>query len=308
MGVRAFVKRVKRAFPEIITGYLTVDQTRVVNITRDSKQVRLLFTEPNEWRITTPEGADTTFNFDERAFIQAVGILANPSEDADLIAHTALSDQMWREFHDGMVSEGMMDLRAKMVEEVVVRKNDHLFEYRPIPAEPENMMRIVIQCEPGWFKLIGDCLDRIHAEMQAMEWKDYRLKISCVKEKFAGLRIYFNIKEKDGREIPGQVLQGLYNSISNHIAVAEVLAHSTCEVCGEGGQIHGNVGEHLQTLCDHHAHLRKRGNTPTELKAMFGSTARDGLHFLKLIQQEKENDELRIRRDGSPQDGATSPA
>lgn len=308
MGVRAFVKKVKRAFPDVITGYLTVGESRIVNIRRDVKECRLHFTEPDEWRITTPSGVDAIFKQMERAFVRAVEELALPHENAALIAHVQISDQMWREFHQGVITEAMIDLREWMVENIVVRKNDDFFEYRPLHEAPEISMRIPIQCEPGWFQIIGNCLDRIRAETQAMEWKDYRLNISCVKEKFAGLRIYFQIKEKDGRDIPSPVLQGLYNSISNHIGVAETLAHSTCEVCGEGGKIHGTVGEHLQTLCDHHGSLRKRGQTPKELEMMFGVRAVDGLQFLKLIQQEKENDELRIRRDGSPQDGTTSPA
>lgn len=308
MGVRVWVKKLQRAFPEINAGYLTVDTTRVVNVTRGGNQVRLHFAEPNQWRITSDNGIDDTFPQEERAFILAVQLLAHPDEQPDLIAHVELGDQLWRETGDGTVSMGMMDLRERMVEEVVVRKNDDLFEYRRVPDEPELLMRIPIQCEPGWYQLIGNCLDSIHVEMQAMEWKDYRLKISCVKEKFAGLRIYFNITAKDGHEISSATLQCLHNSISNHLAVAETLAHTTCETCGKVGKIHGTVGEHLQTLCEHHAKLRKRSETPVELETMFSMRGVDGLHFIKLIQEQKENDELRIRRDGSPQDGADSPA
>lgn len=331
MGVRAFVKKVKRTFPEVLCQMskpLNQGGVWFVDFIRGTCHV-VFQHRPGEWGLTkiTPENEDEftnkpeeLFTDEDHAFIRIIEMLARPTENHEMRAFVTLSDQLWRETHDNFLSAAMIELRDKMIEKLVIRGNDGYFERRKVgpfvwnptlktmvPVEdPQREVRIEIQCEPGWYRIIGDCIERMVAETHSMEWKDYRLKFTCVKEKFAGLRIYFNITHKNGDEIPSETMQMLYDSLSSHIAVAETLCHNICEVCGEPGRIRGQQGEHLQTLCDYHTKLRGRSEPEPVTKALFGSQV-DAVDFLKLTQQE-QNDELRIRGNGSTQDGPQSPA
>ena len=64
-----------------------------------------------------------------------------------------------------------------------------------------------------------------------------------IKEKFGGLRIYYNVG--------GAVVDEAIEAISAAEELAEARAMHTCELCGAPGML--RRGSYMQTLCDEHA-------------------------------------------------------
>lgn len=62
-------------------------------------------------------------------------------------------------------------------------------------------------------------------------------KISQIKEKFGGLRVYYDTDE-----------DSVY--ISDYVDFAESMSTRTCEVCGAPGSVRGS--RWLKAVCDHH--------------------------------------------------------
>jgi NMD protein affecting ribosome stability and mRNA decay len=85
----------------------------------------------------------------------------------------------------------------------------------------------------GWEKIVEEC-DRLLAK------NDPDYTISQIKEKFGGLRYYYDSKLEYG-----SIARSAMESI---VTDAEQKAAVTCEQCGESGKIHD--GHHwLRTLC-----------------------------------------------------------
>lgn len=59
-----------------------------------------------------------------------------------------------------------------------------------------------------------------------------------VKEKYGGLRFYYT---------------GGNDKISHYIDFAEYMSYTTCEECGQPGQMYGQGGGWIRTLCKEHA-------------------------------------------------------
>jgi len=81
----------------------------------------------------------------------------------------------------------------------------------------------------GWLQLIHDLIE----ELIAAGWDT---QVCQVKEKFGGLRFYINTGSDE-----------IFDIISKY----EEKSYKTCEVCGEKGELHTNMGWH-RTLCDDH--------------------------------------------------------
>jgi hypothetical protein len=93
-------------------------------------------------------------------------------------------------------------------------------------------------CERGW----RDLLERMCVRIEAALGEGETIRFSQIKEKFAGLRVYWR----------GDVSPETAAKINLAIALAEARSVCTCEECGEVGQLYRHVGRY-QTLCEAHA-------------------------------------------------------
>ncbi|MUM03453.1 hypothetical protein B5P44_01280 [Mycobacterium sp. CBMA 213] len=91
-----------------------------------------------------------------------------------------------------------------------------------------------ISHESGWYPIIIDCDQRLSA-------LDANYVVHQVKEKFGTLRYYC--------EPSGKASSALADSFRTIIAGAERSSATTCERCGQPGQLH-NRKYWLKTLCD----------------------------------------------------------
>lgn len=93
----------------------------------------------------------------------------------------------------------------------------------------------VIDCGYGWSELIRECDSALFAE-------DPNYTISQIKEKFGGLRFYFN---------PTDMKQ--YSRLSSIVMAVEEKSLETCETCGEPGYRRRWRGNgYMYTSCDEH--------------------------------------------------------
>ena len=97
---------------------------------------------------------------------------------------------------------------------------------------------IEISCPVGWYPLLEEIFE--YCEKQ-----DYQIQVMQVKEKYAELRVYYNVQREWIEE--------------HDLFISSVIEKSgkMCQVCGENGTSEGSTGW-LTTLCDNH---RKNPNT-----------------------------------------------
>lgn len=93
-------------------------------------------------------------------------------------------------------------------------------------------------CEQGWL----DLLQRMCLRMEAALRDGETIRIFQIKEKFAGLRVYWR----------GDVSPETAAAITEAIALAEGRSAFTCEICGDAGDLHRHAGRY-RTLCAIHA-------------------------------------------------------
>jgi hypothetical protein len=93
-------------------------------------------------------------------------------------------------------------------------------------------------CEQGW----RDLLERLFVRIEAALRQGETIHFSQIKEKFAGLRVYWR----------GDVSHETEALIQEAIALAEARSACTCEECGTAGELHRHGGRY-QTLCADHA-------------------------------------------------------
>lgn len=97
------------------------------------------------------------------------------------------------------------------------------------------------ECAAGWYQLILELDDKISNIEPGY-------KVDQVKEKFGGLRFYYNwmsVKD-DNRE-----------RVDKFIDAAETKAHTTCEVCGVSDSAVITIGPYwVNTLCTEHREKR----------------------------------------------------
>jgi hypothetical protein len=88
----------------------------------------------------------------------------------------------------------------------------------------------ITEIRPGWLRIIAIALEKMSAI-------DPDLEIRQIKQKFGGLRIYYNSERR-------QQLQPA-------VEEAEVLCGKTCEECGKPGTLFSQDG-FVRTLCQEH--------------------------------------------------------
>lgn len=95
-----------------------------------------------------------------------------------------------------------------------------------------------ISCGIGWYELLRAFFDEAGA---AGRRAATRITILQIKEKFGGLRIYFQM---DGDETSVQAVRDAEHA-------AEAASFSVCEACGAAGELRDHGGW-MVTLCDAH--------------------------------------------------------
>ena len=98
------------------------------------------------------------------------------------------------------------------------------------------------ECDAGWHDLLDRMCVRIRTAVQA---DGGAFKFGQIKEKFGGLRVYW-----DGKLSPEADAQ-----VEEAIALAEARSAVTCEICGEEGRLYD--GAWLTTRCAAHAEGRR---------------------------------------------------
>jgi hypothetical protein len=168
---------------------------------------------------------------------------------ATLKEYVARKDQLLAEDKDPWYDAELRAWRDALETELLVRNNIHLLTY------PDGHS---IQCEiaPGWFSLVGDCLAELANDWKDERFKNYRLHFVQIKEKFGGLRMYYNLVHVDDPENHhADAPDFIYEAIRTRVASATEKAGKTCEDCGEPGDL-SNCGGWVQTLCSTHARMK----------------------------------------------------
>lgn len=116
------------------------------------------------------------------------------------------------------------------LEKKLIEKYPALFRGKDKPPT-ESLMCFGCECSDGWFTLINRACSLIANHMK------YRpecppVEFTQIKEKFGGLRLYFN---------------GGDEYVEGVCSMAETMSYDICEVTGEAGRLH-RAGTWLRTL------------------------------------------------------------
>ena len=170
------------------------------------------------------------------------------------------------------------------LEKQLVEKYPTLFKFHG-GSPSETCMAWGCEHDDGWYDLLDNLCQYITAVCRGnmvVKYKDDYIKtdeekkveretglknahipvpqarFSQIKEKFAGLRIYFDMYH----DIPDEELakyddedyskqyDRYWNEVSNAINFTEFLSHKTCEICGKKGKVNRNGW--WKTLCPEH--------------------------------------------------------
>jgi len=147
------------------------------------------------------------------------------------------------------------------LEKKLFKKYPKLFRQKDLPMS-QTAMCWGLQCSDGWYDLI----DKVCEYLQNMiNWNNWpQVEFTTVKEKLAGLRLYWTMKLKTEEEFKkSKKLKKKFKTFNEYIkwanekfefvdgviSLAEWLSYSICEFCGERGKRRRIAGwEH--TFCD----------------------------------------------------------
>ena len=165
------------------------------------------------------------------------------------------------------------------LEKQLVEKYPTLFKFHG-GSPSETCMAWGCEHDDGWYDLLDNLCDYITNSLRSnmyVRFKDGKTKtdehgtygsdtitkspevrFSQIKEKFAGLRIYFDmihdITEEELSQYDEDSYQieydRLWNRVSSAIEFTEFLSHKTCEICGKKGKVNRNGW--WKTLCPEH--------------------------------------------------------
>lgn len=125
----------------------------------------------------------------------------------------------------------------KELEEQLVKEYPEFFEYYDKEFEDEPAPQISLfgfECDDGWYQIIeGLC--------ETISQLGVSLQVVQVKEKFGGLRFYYQEVEVD-EERYAYMVHGA-------VQMAESMSFQNCEVCGNNGELRKDGGW-LKTRCD----------------------------------------------------------
>ena len=118
-------------------------------------------------------------------------------------------------------------------------------------------------CGDGWRELVETAIGRIAVAVAAAP--PGSLQIVQVKEKFAGLRVYWNGACLDDE---------IKNAVEEAVALASARSICTCETCGKPGRLFKRGGWYL-TACDEHAQGK-----PVPVRP-----GRENLHIVRTLEE-----------------------
>ncbi|MBZ9798729.1 hypothetical protein [Mesorhizobium sp. ES1-4] len=121
-------------------------------------------------------------------------------------------------------------------------ETEHSRKYDAIRAEFPGVVTKGFECDVGWLPILREFFSVVRRMIPAGRERDFVLL--QVKEKLAGLRIYFRLADS----LPDAAKAAIYDDYS----VAEARAAVTCEVCGQPGVFRSQNGW-LLTRCEDHA-------------------------------------------------------
>jgi hypothetical protein len=132
------------------------------------------------------------------------------------------------------------------------------------------------ECGEGWRDLLGRAFARIRAAVQA---DGGSFTVTQIKEKYGTLRLYWE----------GSLSSEADAMVEEAIDLAEARSASTCEICGEAGQLYGPGW--LVARCAAHA----EGRRPVEIRPGFENIHIEerfvgGRHVVRCRRYERETD------------------
>lgn len=101
----------------------------------------------------------------------------------------------------------------------------------------------------GWWPALEDCFGEITGILNG--YQGLVFNAAQIKEKFGGLRFYYDLQRADGSTITDELLKEARLKINEAIGTAERVAGQACETCGQPGK--RRDGSWIRTLCDEHA-------------------------------------------------------
>jgi len=116
------------------------------------------------------------------------------------------------------------------LQETLFNKYPKLFREKDLPPS-QTCMCWGIECGDGWFNIIDVLCEEINRHC---EGNDMDVIITQVKEKYGGLRFYYN---------------GGDNTVDDLVSFAESLSERTCEICGSSGKL-GQTNGWYRTTCE----------------------------------------------------------
>ncbi|MER8573345.1 hypothetical protein NKG99_14455 [Mesorhizobium sp. M1409] len=115
-------------------------------------------------------------------------------------------------------------------------------QYEAIMAEFPELVKRGFSCRAGWFPILRQFFSVVRQAIPP--GREDAFTLLQVKEKFAGLRIYYGL----GADLPDAARA----AIDSAYKAAEDSAERTCEVCGKLGVLRVRGGWYA-TRCDDHA-------------------------------------------------------
>lgn len=146
-------------------------------------------------------------------------------------------------------------------------KNRAALLKRRYPAQFEDLPNYMVSIEPGWFELIEEACRRIDALLTNEEKALFRWR--QIKEKFGGLRMYWNeggfymdfigpdsLAHVVAEPERPQLSQQTRERIAGIVAEAAKKASTRCQICGAPGTLRRRGDGWLVTACDRHVESR----------------------------------------------------
>lgn len=119
----------------------------------------------------------------------------------------------------------------------------------PTPIN-QGLMAFGFECDDGWLPILETLFEGIDMVIKAQKLEDF--KVTQVKEKFGGLRVYTNYST----DLIDMLIDG-----------AEARASITCEICGELNAKNKSVNGWFKTVCDKHYKQAKKGGSWSSLRS-----------------------------------------
>ncbi len=108
----------------------------------------------------------------------------------------------------------------------------------------------------GWFSILDDLCKELLTFVPA------EFKVTQIKEKFGGLRFYYELKDHNHYDITYSShisYEDFRQKVNGLIAKAESLSYETCELCGDPASL-DKSSFWMKSLCEFHKLERREGS------------------------------------------------